>query len=208
MRENLLEEIAMSAIPNEPIRMSESEYLEFERQNEFKHEYINGEVFAMAGASREYLLLCTALSRLLANQLDDRDCEVYSNDIRVKAEKLSSYYYPDVVVVCGEPKFIDKVFDTLTNPTVIIEVLSPSTKRFDANEKFADYRRMDSVQEYLLVYQDKARIEHYFKNSEGKWEVEDLLGLEATLQLTSIDCELKMADIYKKLKLSPKKANP
>src|SRR5262249_28879993 len=112
-------------------RLSAKEYLAIERKNEFRSEFIDGEIVAMTGASRRHNLIVTNLTREISNQLKGKPCELYSNDMRVKVPSARIYTYPDIVVVCGEPKFEDNQFDTLLNPTLIIEVLSDSTESYD-----------------------------------------------------------------------------
>ena len=144
-----------------PIRMTEAEYLAFERQSEAKHEFIDGEVIAMVGASRAHNLICVDLLRIISTHLRGKDCEVYSSDMRVKIAR-KKYTYPDVTIVCGAAQFADDEFDNLLNPTVIIEVLSKTTEAYDRGKKFKSYRQLDSLQEYILVAQDSPHIERYF----------------------------------------------
>jgi Uma2 family endonuclease len=176
-------------------------YLELDRRSEFKNEYFKGEIFAMTGASRKHNLITFNISVLLGPQLKSRQCEAYASDIRVKVKSSGLYSYPDVVVVCGAPIFEDKETDTLTNPTVIIEVLSRSTEGYDRGEKSLHYRKLGSLSEYLLVSQDKAHIEHFFRQSDSQWLFSEADGLEAVIDLTSINCKLAMADVYDKVEL-------
>src|SRR5262249_52342736 len=131
------------------------EYLKLEREASYKSEYLDGEIFAMAGASRRHNLISINAGSSLNAQLAERECEVYVSDMRVRVEATNLLTYPDVVVVCGEPRFHDEDADTLLNPTLIIEVLSKSTSRFDRGEKFEHYRAIESFVEYLLIAQDK-----------------------------------------------------
>ena len=158
----------MCAIP-ESLRMTEPEYLEFERENESKHEYFCGEVFAMARASANHTLICSYVASALIVALGDKPCAVYQNDMRVKVSATGLFTYPDVSVVCGDPQFADDIFDTLLNPIVLIEVLSPSTEAHDRGKKFQDYRQIPSLQEYLLISQDSARIERYLRQNDKTW---------------------------------------
>ncbi len=137
--------------------LSPQEYLAMERQAETKSEYYAGEVFAMAGASRKHNLIVPNLAYLLVGQLKSRSCEVYNSDMRVKVSATGLYTYPDLAVVCGKPRFDDDQEDTLLNPTVIVEVLSKSTEAYDRGEKFAMYRALESMTDYLLIAQDIAR---------------------------------------------------
>ena len=147
-------------------RLTPEEYIAFERKvlpdgEIIRHEYINGELIAMSGASREHNLITGNIFSELHTQLRGSRCETYANEMRVSTPTTTSYFYPDVVVVCEEPRFEDDVFDTLLNPIILVEVLSPSTQVYDRREKFAHYRHLASLQEYVLVAQDQVRVEHY-----------------------------------------------
>lgn len=178
------------------------QYLALERKAEYKSEYINGEIYAMSGASREHNLIGGNIFAALHSQLRGEPCEVYSSDMRVKVHHTGMYTYPDVAVVCGEPRFEDKVLDTLVNPTVIIEVLSPSTEAYDRGDKFAHYRRLESLTDYVLVAQDKVRVEHFARSNDrsGEWIFTEVSDLDGTLRLASIGCEMALRDIYDKIK--------
>lgn len=189
----------MSAVPQPSTAMSEAEYLAFERVHASKHEYINGEVYAMTGASENHNLICGNLITRLNIQLEERPCKVYPSDMRVNIEATRLYTYPDVSVVCDPPQFSDETLDTLLNPLVLIEVLSPSTERYDRGKKFQDYRQLSSLQEYLLVSQDAPRIEHFLRQNNGEWLLSDVVGIDAHLELPSLGCLLLLADIYKKV---------
>lgn len=188
----------MSALP-EPC-YTPQEYLAFEREAETKNEYIDGMVVAMAGASRRHSLIGVNIAASLHGQLKGRPCEVHQTDLRVKitADRQTMYSYPDVLVVCGEPKLEDNKFDTLLNPTVIIEVLSKSTEHFDRGEKFRRYRRLKSLKEYLLVSQDQVSVEHYVRTGDV-WQYRDFDRLDLVMRLPSIDCELNLSDVYDKI---------
>jgi Uma2 family endonuclease len=197
----------MPALPQALSGMTEAEYLEFERASELKHEFIDGEVLAMTGASRAHNLICTTTSFLLYSQLRGRSCEIYSADMRVKVETTGLYTYPDISVVCGDPQFADDEFDTLLNPTVLIEVLSPSTERYDRGRKFQHYRELPSLREYALIAQDSPRIERYLRQQDGTWQFSDAKGLEASLELTSIDCALALAEVYEQVNFAEAEDN-
>lgn len=170
-------------------------YLTAERKAKIKSEYIYGEIFAMSGASRAHNLITLDIATELNLQLRKRGCEVYSGDMRVKTKPTGSYFYPDVVVVCDKPRFEDNVFDTLLNPILIVEVLSPSTEAFDKGEKFAHYQELLSLQEYILVSQDRIRVEHHHL-IETQWVGKTFEAPENVLELNSIECELPLQDIY------------
>jgi Uma2 family endonuclease len=183
-------------------------YLEMDRRSDLKNEYFNGEIFAMTGASREHNLITFNISVLLGPQLKGRQCEAYANDMRVKVSSSRLYTYPDIVVVCPVPIFDGKDTDTLTNPTVIIEVLSKSTEAYDRGEKSVHYRRLDSLSEYLLVSQDKSHIEHFVRQPNNRWLLSEADGLEAVINLTSINCQLAMAEVYDKVELEAPNKEP
>ena len=147
------------------VRCTPEEYLARERQTSGKSEFYGGEIFAMTGASRWHNLIVSNILRELSSQLKGRPCVAYPSDMRVKVSTTGLYTYPDVVVVCGDEQFEDTEQDTLLNPTLIVEVLSPSTVRYDRVEKSAHYRKLDSLQEYLLVAQDRPHVEHYARQS-------------------------------------------
>ena len=173
-----------------------ADYLALERQAETKSEYLNGRIYAMSGASEEHNTIVFNLARRIGNQLDKKPCRGYVNDMRVKVNPTGLYTYPDVVVVCGEPRFEDQHVDTLLNPTVIIEVLSDSTAAYDRGEKFAHYRALQSLSDYLLVAQDQPRIEHYQRQPDGRWLYSATDGLEAQVEITNIGCVLHLAEVY------------
>jgi len=174
------------------------EYLAQERKAEFKSEYIAGQIVAMSGASREHNLMTANLARVLGSQLLDRPCEVYVSDMRVKVTAQGMYTYPDTVVVCGDARLEDEQVDTLLNPTLIVEVLPPSTEAYDRGAKFGYYRQLPSLQEYLLVAQDQVLIEHFVREDEG-WLLTETADLSEIVQLPSIACELPVAEVYRKV---------
>lgn len=174
------------------------EYLSLERSASYKSEFHDGQIYAMTGASRRHNLITVNIAGELRIQLKKRPCEVYSNDMRVKAVEANSYHYPDIVVVCGTPQFEDAQVDTLLNPTLLIEVLSPSTEAYDRGGKFAHYRKMATLREYLLVVQDQPSIERYLRQGDV-WILSEALGLEASVSLESIDCILSLREVYDKV---------
>ncbi len=180
------------------ILLTPEDYLIMEREAEFKSEYRNGQIVAMPGASRQHNLISVNISSRLHLQLLDRGCEVYANDMRVKVSNTGLYTYPGVVVVCDEPQFEDNHVDTLLNPTVIVEVLSPSTETYDRNDKFSSYQTLDSLQEYILVSQKEVGVEQYVRQN-GTWILREFRSLEDVLQLASIECSLALRAIYAKV---------
>lgn len=183
--------------------LTPEEYLTFERKAEYKNEYIDGEIVAMTGASRRHNIIGVNLSGELRQQLKGRACEAYASDMRVRIPSKRMYTYPDVVVVCDEPQFEDDYLDTLLNPTVIIEVLSKSTERYDRFKKFAFYRTIMSLTEYVLVAQHEYRVEQYTKQPDGRWLLSDYRLPNDVVELASIQCTLALREIYEKVSLPP-----
>lgn len=177
------------------------EYLRLERQAEHKSEYVNGEIFAMSGASRKHNLITGNIGSELNQQLRRKPCEVYMSGMRVKVTATGLYTYPDVVVVCGEPKFEDAYVDTLLNPTLLVEVLSQSTERYDRIAKSSYYRTLDSLAEHLLVAQDEVRLEQYVKQANGQWLLFECSTLDKVVELPSLGCTLALRDVYDKVSL-------
>jgi Uma2 family endonuclease len=188
----------MSAVPKQ--YLTPQEYLALERRAERKSEYLRGEMFAMTGASREHNLIAANVSRELGQQLRERPCEVYQAGMRVKVSVTGLYAYPDVTVVCGEPQFEDAQVDTLLNPTVLVEVLSPSTADYDRGGKATHYRSLPSLQEYILISQDRALVEHYARQGPDQWLLTERHSLDDTLVLKSIHCRLPLTEIYLKVR--------
>ena len=177
------------------------EYLARERKALNKSEYRDGRIYAMPGASRKHNLITGNTFVEIHLQLRNRACEVYPSDMRVKVSSTGTYTYPDVVVVCDEPHFEDGHFDVLLNPTFLIEVLSPSTAAYDRGEKFRRYQYLDSLCEYVLISQDRVRVEHYLRQEQG-WELAEFRSLSDVFQLVSIRGELSLQAIYAKVNFS------
>lgn len=175
--------------------LTPEEYLAFERKATTKHEYLPGEIVAMSGASFDHNFITGDIFGELRAQLRGGRCKVAASDMRVKVSKTGSYFYPDVVVFCGEPQAEDSTSDTLLNPTLIIEVLSPSTEARDRGEKFWHYQQLASLQEYILVSQDQLRVEHYLREG-AYWLRTEFRELDDVMALPSIKCELCLRDIY------------
>jgi len=189
-------------------RYTPEEYLAYEQQAEYKSEYIAGQIIAMAGAGHKHNLITTNLLRVISNQLLDRPCEVYTSDMRVKVSAQGMYTYPDLTAICGDGQFEGAHEDTLLNPTLIIEVLSPSTELYDRKAKFGYYRQLPSLQEYLLVAQDQRLIEHFVR-ADGGWLLTEPAD-PAVLHLPSIACTVPVAEVYRKVRLplNPTPAEP
>jgi Uma2 family endonuclease len=179
-------------------RLTPEQYLALERQAQYRSEYINGSLFAMAGASRRHNLIAGNIFGELRAQLRGRPCEAYINDMRVKVGVTGLYTYPDVVALCGQPNFEDTQLDTLLNPSVIVEVLSDSIEAYDRGEKFAHYRRLESLRDYLLIAQNQVRVEHYIRQGDH-WLLSEASVLDGAIHLSSINCEVVLRDIYERV---------
>lgn len=187
------------ALPEKIARLSEAEYLAFERASETKHEYANGNVYAMTGASWFHGVIIANLITTLNTQINQAGCIGIANDLRVRVATAKAFRYPDIVVICGEPQFMDKRVDTVLNPTMLIEVLSPSTELVDRNEKLREYRQIESLQIYLLVAQHEPRVERFVRQEANNWLYSDVTGLGSSLSLPSLSCTLALADVYRKV---------
>lgn len=187
----------MAAQPKTAI--SVEDYLTGERMSDVKHEYYAGEVFALAAGSEAHNLIAVNVLASLHTRLRRRPCKVCPSNMRVKVLRTGLYTYPDVVVVCGSPQFEDAEHDTLLNPTVIIEVLSPSTERYDRRKKFQHYRTIDSLAEYLLIAQDSYRIEQYIRQPDQQWLLSEATPPDAIIELPSIQSTLALGDVYEKV---------
>jgi Uma2 family endonuclease len=183
-----------SSIP----RFTPEQYLALERKADLKSEFCNGFIIAMAGATREHNVIAGNLHGEIRSQLKDRPCEVYISDMRVRVSPTGLFTYPDVVAVCGEASFLDDKSDTLLNPTMIVEVLSTSTESYDRGDKFAHYRRLESLREYVVVAQNKVLVERFSRQGD-QWLLTEFRNLDDTLELTSIDCAIPLREIYARI---------
>jgi Uma2 family endonuclease len=179
--------------------VTDEDYLRTEREAFEKSEFINGRIVAMAGASENHNVISSNLFLEIGIQTRKGSCRAFSSDMRVKAKK-GNYYYPDIVVVCGERKFEDNKKDVLLNPAVVIEVLSKSTRLKDRNEKLDSYMSLDSLTDYVLVEQDAMRIEHFIKINEKEWKFYPLTEKTDKLNLESINCHVPLDEIYREIK--------
>jgi Uma2 family endonuclease len=185
--------------------ISQAEYLQTERLAPTKSEYLAGRVIAMAGASYAHNRLSTNIAANLHLALRNKPCVVLGSDMRVKIAEVNAYFYPDVVIVCGQPQFEDEQEDTLLNPTVVIEVLSPSTKAFDRGEKFAAYQRIPTLREYLLVAQDRMQVEQYVRQPGGEWQRTEYTDLAQKVHLPSVGIDVPVELIYEGVNLTHSK---
>lgn len=192
----------MSAIPKRKFTIEE--YIEFDKNNEGRWEYFDGEVIDMAGGSLNHNKIASNVSRVLGNKLEGKGCLALPGDMRLKVPKALPYRYPDVVVVCGDP-VIETIQgqEMLVNPLLIVEVLSASTKGYDFDFKFTAYQSIESFREYLLIAQDRPHVTQYVRQGEGQWLRSDLEGMESMVKLVSVDCELTFNEIYRLVKFPP-----
>lgn len=189
-------------------RYTPQEYLALERAAEFKSQYLNGEILAMTGASREHCRIAANLVARTDEQLRDTQCEVFGSDMRVKVAATGLYTYPDATIACGELQFDDQVADTLLNPKVIFEVLSDSTEAYDRGKKFDHYRQIASLAEYVLVSQTEPLVERFVRQPDGSWRLAVFKGLDAVLDLEAVRACLSLTDVYFKVSFEAKAAEP
>jgi Uncharacterized protein conserved in cyanobacteria len=199
----------MASLPRTETLSTVEEYLAKERESEERHEYLDGEIYLMAGESREHGAICTNSGGQLYSQLRGGRCQVFSKDMKVCSGPIptSGYYakglysYPDLVVVCDEPEFLDEHRDVLVNPRVIIEVLSASTEAFDRGEKFLRYRlHLESLTDYVVVAQNRPLVEHFARQPNGQWVIAaTATDLSESVALNSIGCTLGLRDIYERI---------
>ena len=184
----------LALVQTHPV-FSGEEYLKFERFAQERHEFLDGSVYAMAGESRKHSTICFNLYGITGLQLRGKRCRGFSPNMKVATNEAGLFSYPDLIIVCGEPLPYDEVGDVVTNPTVIFEVLSPSTENYDRGQKFLRYTNyIDSLEYYVLISQKKPMIEHYSKKS--GWNKSDIEGLESVLKLESVECEIILSELY------------
>lgn len=181
------------------LHLTPEEYLAIERQAETRSEFVDGLMVAKPGGSLRHGLIVANLVAELSSQLKGLPGIVCACDLRVHVPATGLYTYPDIVVVCGEPRLEDQFFDTLLNPTLLVEVLSPTTEAYDRGKKFEHYRTIETLAEYLLIAQDEPRVEQYLRQEGNRWLLTAMAGLEGSLALPSIQCELALAEIYDKV---------
>ncbi len=189
----------MAAALSEPYIGTE-EYLTLERDAEFKSEYLNGVLYAMAGSSPEHSAITANVTIAVGSQLRGKPCRVFTSDLKIAVGPAGPFFYPDLSIVCGEPRFHDERRDVLTNPTILIEVLSPSTEAFDRGRKFTQYQRIASLTDYILIAQDEPHVGHFHKQQGNQWLFTTAHGLETTLHIASIDVTLHLAEAYDRIR--------
>jgi Uma2 family endonuclease len=189
----------MGLAKQKPKSYTPEEYLEFERNSEIRHEFIDGEIYEMAGANQRHNRISTNIIRLLDHRLLERDCNVYGSDMRLDISAIDKYTYPDVVAVCGEEIFANEMEDTLANPMLIVEVLSKSTEAYDRGAKFEHYQIIESFQEYVLIAQEPFRVEQFVRKDKNVWTYFEFRKPDDVVKLNLIDCDLVLRDIYHKV---------
>lgn len=180
-------------------RFSPEEYLTLERAAEYKSEYLNGEIFAMAGGSPDHNTISYNLNGITHRQLIGGPCRGYTSDMKVRSTPEGLYSYPDLTIVCGEPRFHDKYGDVLLNPTAIFEVLSPGTESFDRGEKWAHYQTIESLRDYVMISQDEPQIQHYAKQPDGRWMLSTTSCLDNSIRIVSIECDVVLSEVYDRI---------
>jgi Uma2 family endonuclease len=187
------------ALPRSPY-YSVDEYLAMERESATRHEYIDGHIYDMAGESLQHSRICINLAREVSNQLKGRNCEALSPNMKVRTSNSGLFSYPDLTVVCGEPRFLDGHKDVLVNPTAIFEVLSPSTEAYDRGEKFKrDRNFIETLVDYLLVSQIRPLIDHFVRRPDGQWLYSSVDELSGSVEIASIGCRLDLVEIYSRV---------
>jgi Uma2 family endonuclease len=176
--------------------MTIEQYFELEATSDSKHEYIAGAIYAMTGGTARHNLLVANVIALLHGQLRGTSCRVFPSDMRLRIEAAGLYTYPDVSVICNPIIFSDNRDDTVTNPIVLVEVLSPSTENYDRGKKFEYYRTIDTLQEYVVIAQDRAHVEHYVRQDQQRWLLVDFSSLDHVVHLGTINCELALRAVY------------
>jgi len=187
-------------LPKELPYFTPEQYLDIERESEIRHEYLDGYVYAMAGESPDHSTICFNLVVIIGTQLRGKPCQGFSPNMKVRTDPNDLFSYPDLTVVCGEPVYHDSRRDVLLNPTVIFEVLSPSTEKYDRGDKFRRYREnIPSLADYVLVSQSTAKIELYTKQENDEWTRIEVSGLENELYIASIDCHVPLVEVYENI---------
>jgi Uma2 family endonuclease len=206
------------SLPQAQIRYTEDQYLSIERESEERHEYLDGQIYAMAGESPEHGAICTNLTAEVRNQLKGTRCQAFAKDMKVRSGPLPRmrysqkglYSYPDLVIVCGEIQFLDENRDVLINPKVIIEVASPSTEIFDRSEKFRRYRTFNpSLTDYLIVAQNRPSIEYFSRQENGQWVIAaSAVELSESVHIASVNCVLRLAEVYDRVEFPEEEEEP
>lgn len=189
--------------------LTAAEYLAIERAAEFKSEFFQGEMFAMAGASFRHNQIVANVVRCCGMELLGGPCQIVPSALRLKVTPTGLYTYPDAMIVCGEPEFDDDKFDTLLNPTVVFEVLSDSTESYDRGTKSSHFRKLESLREYVLIAQDRVSVEVYSRTPDNNWLLREASELQQSVALDSVGIALSLSEIYRNVNLeSDERGNP
>lgn len=191
-----MENIVQEAAPKYNF-ISQQEYLEMERASDEKHEYFDGHVYLMSGASLKHARVVTNLMLAIGNFLENKNCEILAETMRVATPSRDSYMYPDLLIVCGKEELEDDKFDTLLNPSIIIEILSPSTRSIDKGRKMMYYKEIPSLKEYFMIDTFSQIVHCMRKQPSGDWRLENITGTDATVLFETIQFQLQLSDIYK-----------
>jgi Uma2 family endonuclease len=192
----------VTGVSRAPRRFTPIEYLDMERAAENKSEYLDGQIYAMAGASPTHNTIAMNLAGDVVTQLRGRECQAFGSDLKVRIPSECLFTYPDLIIVCGEPRYHDEIGDVLLNPTVLVEILSPSTEAYDRGAKFDRYEQIETFTDYLLISQSEPRIEHWTRVGGGKWIRSVSKELDSEIEITSVGCTLKLRDVYDRVKFS------
>jgi Uma2 family endonuclease len=188
--------------------LTPEQYLEIERAAEYKSEYFNGEMFAMAGGTLDHAMIASDVSGILRAQLRGRPCRIAGSDLRLQVSPDGLYTYPDIVVFCGKAKLADAHRDTITDATAIIEVLSPSTENYDRGFKFEQYRGLPSLKDYVVLAQNRVHVEHWTRQTDGSWNLRETSDPDAVIQLPSIECSFRVGEAYERVDIEAGERSP
>lgn len=192
----------MALTQKHPI-FTKQNYLDFERNQDNRHEFLDGNVYAMAGESFNHSTICFNLYGYMHERLRGKRCNGFSPNMKIATNDKGLFAYPDLAVVCGKTETFDNRKDIITNPTVIFEVLSPSTANYDRGEKFLRYTNyIETLNDYILISQDEPLVEHFTKQENGGWESVEIKGLDTVLEIESIECEISLAELYEQIDFS------
>jgi Uma2 family endonuclease len=181
--------------------ITQEEYLATERLEINKHEYFQGEIFAMSGARIAHNMIFSNTFGEIFSKLKGKKCQPFGSDLRIHVQKNTLYTYPDISIICGDIQTLDDTFDTATNPSVIIEILSASTRDYDKGGKFTLYREIDSLQEYILIDSENVMVEKFIRNQDGSWQLTEYKSIEQKFAIETVAIEMNLSDIYNDVKL-------
>lgn len=186
-----------------PRSFTPEEYLKIEREADFKSEYLHGQIYAMSGGSPNHSSIAMNTGAALTFALLNTPCRVFGSDLKVRTDDSGLFAYPDISIACEDLQYHDRRCDVIINPIVIIEVLLPSTARYDKETKFEQYQQIATLRDYLLVSQNAPAIAHFARQDDDSWLLRPVLGLDAEVRLTGVECVLRLADVYRKIVFMP-----